>query len=157
MRKVSVVAIMCLCFVAGIAFVYSCGGGTSSSAATLSELEDRVLALESKLTPAYDSGWVDIAQGQDLAFSHNVGGNSGDYIIDVKQWTSLIIGLPILSSISNKFIGTDLGSVYAQGIYWYISSSADGTPLEDNIIRVYRAHQDGVAQKVRVRIWDMGS
>ncbi|MFV1956480.1 MAG: hypothetical protein ACC669_01665 [bacterium] len=157
MRKIGIVGIMGLFFVAGIAFVYSCGGGSSSSAATLNELEDRVLALENKLTPAYDSGWVAIAQGQDLPFSHNVGGNSGDYIVDVKQWTSHIMGLPILSSINNRYIGGDKGSVYQEGIYWYISSSDDGTPLEDNIIRVYRLIGDSAAEKIRVRIWNFGA
>jgi len=157
MKKVSVGAIMGLCFVAGIAFVYSCGGGSSSSAATINELEDRVLALENKLTPAYDSGWVPIAQGQDLALNHNVGGNAGDYIVDVKQWTSFNVGLPLLPGISNRFNGTTVYGPYQQGIYWYITSSNDGTPLEDNIIRVYRDIEDFYAEKIRVRIWDFGS
>jgi len=43
---------MCVAFIAGIAFVYSCGGGGGSSsgaAATIGELEARVVALEAKL------------------------------------------------------------------------------------------------------------
>lgn len=156
MRKIGIVAIMGLFFIAGIAFVYSCGGGSTSSATTLTDLENRVLALENKLTPAYDSGWVDIAQGQHLAFNHNVGGNAGDYIVDVKQWSSFSVGLPILPGISNRFIGTDIYGAYQQGIYWYITSSNDGTPLEDNIIRIYRDIEDFVAEKVRVRIWNFG-
>ena len=41
---------MCAGFIAGIAFVYSCGGGGSSSgAATVEELEARIVALEAKL------------------------------------------------------------------------------------------------------------
>lgn len=41
---------MCVAFIAGIVFVYSCGGGGSSSgAATIEELEARIVAMEAKL------------------------------------------------------------------------------------------------------------
>jgi len=147
---------MGLCFVAGIAFVYSCGGGSSSSAGTIGELEDRVLALENKLTPAYDSGWLDIAQAQHLSLEHNVGGNAGDYIVDVKQWSSSTIGSPPLGGISNRFNGTSIYGADQQGVYWYINSLDDGTPFHE-IIWVYRDDDDSYAEKIRVRIWDLGS
>ncbi len=50
MKKLGTISLMCAGFIAGIAFVYSCGGGGSSSgAATIEELEARVVALEAKL------------------------------------------------------------------------------------------------------------
>ena len=51
MKKLGTIGLMCAGFIAGIAFVYSCGGGGSSSgaAATIEELEARVIALEAKL------------------------------------------------------------------------------------------------------------
>ena len=50
MKKLGSIGLMCAGFIAGIAFVYSCGGGGSSSgAATVEELEARIVALEAKL------------------------------------------------------------------------------------------------------------
>jgi hypothetical protein len=51
MKKLGTISLICAGFIAGIAFVYSCGGGGSSSgaAATIGELEARVIALEAKL------------------------------------------------------------------------------------------------------------
>lgn len=115
MRKISIVAIMGLCFVAGIAFVYSCGGGSSSSATTISELEDRVLALENKLTPAYDSGWRDIAQGDELVLNHNLVGNAEDFLVDVMQFST---GVGIPARITNRYNGINHLGNGIHGITW---------------------------------------
>ena len=152
MRKVSIVAIMGLCFVAGIAFVYSCGGGSSSSAATLSELEDRVLVLENKLTPAYDSGWLDIGQDGELVLNHNLVGNAEDFLVDVMQF-STVAGIP--PRITNRYSGLDhLTGVV--GTTWTLYANSTGDLIDSNI-RVYRGDGDGYAEKIRVRIWDFGS
>jgi len=151
MRKIGIVAIMGLFFIAGIAFVYSCGGGSTSSAATLSELENRVLALESKLTPAYDSGWLAISQNGELILNHNLDGNAEDLLVDVMQWSS-IAGIP--ARITNRFNGL----VYSAGIHgitWTLYADSNGALIDSNI-RVYRGDSDGYAEKIRVRIWDLG-
>ncbi len=146
MRKIGIVAIMGLCFVAGIAFVYSCGGGASSSAVTLTELENRVLVLEGKLTPAYDSGWLDIAQPGELVLTHNLSGNLDDYLIDVSQRSS---GLP---DYIHKWYPGDL----MRGVSWKFIP-ADFCPACPPTITITRGVNNGYGDKVRVRIWDLGS
>ena len=153
MRKVSVVAIMGLCFVAGIAFVYSCGGGSSSSAGTIGELEGRVLALENKLTPAYDSGWLDIAQGENKYLNHGLGLNIDDFVIDVMQFTNED-GIP--AYYSNTYTGTSRDGAGLRGVRWKILSSWDGIP-SDSAIMIHRGLADNYGEKIRVRIWDLGS
>ncbi len=164
MRKVSVVAIMGLCFVAGIAFVYSCGGGSSSSAATINELEDRVLALESssaatfseledralalenRLTPAYDSGWRNIAVSGALVLTHNLVGNLDDYLIDVTQrWNAL-------PNLIHKWYPGD----YSKGVSWEFIPS-DFCPTCPRTITIRRGATNNYGEQVRVRIWDLGS
>ena len=146
MRKVSVVAIMGLCFVAGIAFVYSCGGGSSSSAGTIGELEDRVLALENKLTPAYDSGWLVMDKG-DMLLYHNVGGDLDDYLIDVTQRTTS--GVP---GYVHKWYPGDL----MNGLAWKIVAPESGGGLHNTAISVMRGINNNYGEKIRVRIWDFG-
>jgi len=146
MRKIGIVAIMGLCFVAGIAFVYSCGGGTSSSAATLNELEDRLLALENKLTPAYDSGWLDIAQSGSLVLTHNLVGNLDDYLIDVTQrWNTL-------PNLIHKWNPGD----YSSGVSWEFIPS-DFCPTCPPTITIRRGATNNYGDQVRVRIWNFGA
>ena len=146
MRKVSVVAIMGLCFVAGIAFVYSCGGGSSSSAGTIGELEDRVLALENRLTPAYDSGWRNIAVSGALVLTHNLVGNLDDYLIDVTQrWNAL-------PNLIHKWYPGD----YSKGVSWEFIP-ADFCPTCPRTITIRRGATNNYGEQVRVRIWDLGS
>ena len=157
MRNISISVLMTLCFVAGIAFVYSCGsgGGSSSTAATTGELEiainaleTRVAALENKLTPAYDSGWLDIALEETLILDHGLSGNVGDYIVDVQQWASSSMEAPFAPNINN------ITSINLEGVRWKISADGDGTPFVDsNNIWIYREFQDTHANKIRIRIW----
>jgi len=144
---------MGLCFVAGIVFVYSCGGGSSSSAGTIGELEDRVLALENKLTPAYDSGWLDIAQDENKYLNHGLGLNIDDFVIDVMQFTNED-GIP--AYYSNTYTGTSRDGAGLRGVRWKILSSWDGIP-SDSAIMINRGFADNYGEKIRVRIWDLGS
>ena len=145
MRKMGVVAIMGLCFMAGIVFVYSCGGGSSSSATTINELETRVLALENKLTPAYDSGWLDIAASGSLVLTHNLVGNTDDYLIDVTQR---------YNALPNLMHNWNPGD-YNSGVRWQLIPT-DFCPTCLPTITIRRG-ATSTADQVRVRIWDMGS
>jgi hypothetical protein len=49
MKRVAILIPILAGFIAGMAFVYSCGGGSSGSAATVEELEARLAVLEAKL------------------------------------------------------------------------------------------------------------
>lgn len=149
MRNISIAVLMWSSFLAGIFFVYSCSSGSSSSAATIGELETRIAALESAALPVYDSGWVDIAADSELTFNHNLDVHPDNLVIDIQQWSSLV-GIP--NYISNVATGSDPDSL--QGVYWRVIAPSGVANADTNSIIVYRAASDVYAEKIRVRIWN---
>jgi hypothetical protein len=86
--------------------------------------------------PAYDSGWVSINQNEPKRFTHNIGGNVDDYVVDMifKDQTGInIIGF-----------GGDEGD-YIRGASWY--------GLTNQEIDVHRSKDDHVVDQIRIRIW----
>lgn len=88
--------------------------------------------------PAYDSGWVALAQHEAKTLYHNIGGNVDNYVVDMQHKR---VSPDVIYGISNKGIGQD-GTKGA--IYQY---------LRANSISVYRGSEDYAAEYVRVRIW----
>jgi hypothetical protein len=89
--------------------------------------------------PAYDSGWVDINPGQWITFTHNLGGNPDNYVVELLQQE-----IPGYAwGINNRGIGTDTWD--GIGACWGRLTNAQ--------IEVYRASDDYAADKVRIRIW----
>jgi hypothetical protein len=93
--------------------------------------------------PKYDSGWFSLGQASSQTLTHNLGGNSADYVVDMQFKDSIF-------SINNRYYGGRMcyqGTDYAayRGAYWY--------GLNNSQITVYRGENDGMADQVRVRIW----
>lgn len=98
----------------------------------------------------YDSGWVNIAQGQLITLNHDIGGNPEDYRVDL---TFKAAGL---GGLNQCYLGgNDLGDQASYppgsvndrvGAYW--------GGLDPSIIKVRRRQEDHCAEQVRVRIWN---
>lgn len=92
--------------------------------------------------PAYDSGWVSIAQGEAKTLTHNLGGNADDYVVDLTFKSDA----PTYG-INQLFFG----GMYAYdplkyyGAYWRELTSAK--------MVVSRQGDDIHVDKIRVRIW----
>jgi hypothetical protein len=92
--------------------------------------------------PAYDSGWVDIAAGENLSMSHNLGGTTDDYVVDLQGRSSL--------GDRHAYYGGDLPeSSTSTGFYWW--------RLDATTIDVYRTTGEVYTEQVRVRIWVVAS
>jgi len=94
--------------------------------------------------PKYDSGWISLGRLTSQTLTHNLGGNSDDYVVDMQFKDSLF-------GVNNRYYGGrmcyDALSTYTKyrGAYWY--------GLNNSQITVYRAGDDAMAGQVRVRIW----
>ncbi len=92
--------------------------------------------------PAYDSGWVDVAQASGEMLTHSVGGDPDDYFVDFRcdDDTGFIPAM-----INNIGIGRDDdGSVEVGASYSWLGS---------NTVWVARAVDDTTCGKIQVRIW----
>ncbi len=89
--------------------------------------------------PAYDSGWRDISQGEDLTLTHNLGGDTDSYVVDLQGTNASV-------TAGHSGFGLDTrDSSNTWGIYWSKLTTSD--------IVVSRASADPINQQVRVRIW----
>jgi hypothetical protein len=94
--------------------------------------------------PAYDSGWIALADGgEQLILTHGIGGNSDDYVVDL-QFKDLNATLNI--GVHNFAIGMLYPSVTESwGGYW--------RNLTSTKITIQRAVDDLRCDEFRVRIW----
>jgi len=90
--------------------------------------------------PAYDSGWVGIAQNDTLTLNHNLGGNVDNYVVDMQFKGELAF-----YGINNYEIGSDFSDNGFTGIYW--------RDLNTSHIKVDRCTNDFTNNRVRIRIW----
>ena len=97
--------------------------------------------------PAWDSGWVSIAQDEAKTFTHNLGSDPDDYFVDLCfKDNSTFNGIN-----QRSYGGQDYGAQVSgkeddrYGAYWRY--------LTANDIVVYRRPEDTYADWVRVRIW----
>jgi hypothetical protein len=94
--------------------------------------------------PAYDSGWTAISPGSTATLTHNLGGNSDNYIVDMQF--NEVNGTP---GVHNTNFGgnwwADGPTLYQRGIWW--------KNLDTSIIEVTRGDEDYHADEIRVRIW----
>jgi hypothetical protein len=95
---------------------------------------------------SYDSGWVAITQDEAKVLTHNLGGNSGSYVVDL-QFKNAGNGIN-----QRYYGGNDFGTQITLGnpddrvgAYW--------RSLTTSAITVYRRPEDTFAEQVRVRIW----
>jgi ligand-binding sensor domain-containing protein len=102
-------------------------------------------------SPAWDSGWVDIAAGALMTLTHNVGGNQGGYVVDLWLRDTTPGGIGINAA---GYGGLEMAG-QIRGAGWQ--------SLTASTITVRRYRDDIWADQVRVRIfvpeppaWDSG-
>lgn len=91
--------------------------------------------------PAYNSGWTDIAPGEFLVLTHDIGGDSNNYVVDL-QFKSDDPSFGIHNfGIGGNFISTaDHDGAHYMG-------------LTSTSIAIVRFTDDLLATRIRVRIW----
>ncbi len=97
--------------------------------------------------PDYDSGWVAIAQGESKILTHSMGGDAGNYVVDLMGRKGGVITSRGLNGYYYYFTGSG-ASGYNWGGYWMSS-------LNNSSVTVYRSSTDRgeVVDDIRVRIW----
>ena len=97
-------------------------------------------------TADHDSGWRSIDPGEDMPFTHSLGGDSDDYVVDLQfKSASALYGVHQLHYGGDRYL--DDGIVKEQGAYWH--------GLGTQSIQVHRGADDSFSyvQEVRLRIW----
>jgi hypothetical protein len=92
--------------------------------------------------PAYDSGWIAISSGSTANLTHNLGGNTDNYVV-VLQMRESLYELP-----HNGGLGGD--RAYPDNSFHYTGVSWDD--LDTNEISIYRGSSDISADEIRIRI-----
>jgi len=90
--------------------------------------------------PAYDSGWQSISQGELKTFTHNLGGDVDNYVVDMtcKSHNASY-------GINQLYFGGDGHDSKTYGAYW--------RHLTTTSITVRRMPDDAHCDQVRIRIW----
>jgi len=97
--------------------------------------------------PQFDSGWIPIATGESKIITHNLGGNTDDYVVDMQYYKSDI-------GIHHQFYGgADLGTRTKEGTVNNHRWGCFWSNLTSSSIRIARLSEDQYAEKVRIRIW----
>lgn len=89
--------------------------------------------------PHWDSGWYTMTAGVPHTFSHNLGGDTDDYIVDMQFEDDGVHG------VHQVFYGVDYESSIGRGAAWY--------DLTSSSITVMSEIDDEVVDYVRIRIW----
>jgi hypothetical protein len=97
--------------------------------------------------PNYDSGWVALAQDEAQTLSHNLGGDTDDYVVDMQYRCSS-------SGVNQRYYGgADFGAEPPAGTTKDDRVGAYWRGLTASSITVYRRPEDIYAPEVRIRIW----
>jgi len=99
-------------------------------------------------TPAYDSGWISLAQDAAQTLTHNLGGNANNYVVDMEYKASDINGIN-----QRYYGGADFGATPVAGHSVDDRVGAYWRSLDNTSIIVYRRPEDTYAPKLRIRIW----
>jgi hypothetical protein len=95
--------------------------------------------------PAYDSGWIAIDAGESVTFSHGIGGDPDNYVVDLQFRHT---GAPSLGR-HQQWYGGD--NVWDDGSYFHLGACWRRLTSEE--ITVERFAEDNRAPQARVRIW----
>ncbi len=89
--------------------------------------------------PAYDSGWVSLGQGATVNCTHNLAGNTDNYVVDLTCQRSGGSG------VNNWGVGGDANGTEYYGAWW--------SNLTISAITIHRWDADTDCPNVRIRIW----
>jgi len=98
--------------------------------------------------PNYDSGWVSLAQDEAQTLTHDLGGDTDDYVVDMQYRNSGNSGVN-----QRYYGGADFGANPPGGMNEDDRVGAYWRSLTDSTIAVYRRPEDIYAEEVRIRIW----
>ena len=95
-------------------------------------------------SPDYTSPWISIGAGATQALTHNIGGNSENYLVDLTCRSAT--GIHNWGNGLTSFIGAT-GEEYEYGATW--------SRLTSTTIRIYRGFHDTATycNEIRIRIW----
>ncbi len=98
-----------------------------------------------KLAPAnFNSGWRNISQGQTLDLIHNIGGDSGDYVVYLEFKDNESYGIHQRNYGGSVYETTPSTPVSFGAYWWNLTSLA---------VQVTRCPDDLAADQIRIRIW----
>ena len=98
--------------------------------------------------PNYDSGWISLGQDEARTLTHNLGGDTDNYVVDMQYMGSSFSGVN-----QRYYGGADFGTNPPSGSNEDDRVGAYWRSLTDSSITVYRRPEDIYASKVRIRIW----
>lgn len=125
--------------------------GSSARAAPAAALEPLASEATSRAFsggPAYDSGWVNLSPDEARTLTHNLGGNTDTYVVDMQYRTRGVDGINL-----RYYGGADFGTNPAPGHAVNDRVGAYWRSLNNASITVYRRPEDSYAEQVRIRIW----
>lgn len=94
--------------------------------------------------PAYDSGWVVLAEGSSTILTHNIGINTDKYVVDLQMRDTSYYGTTNVHIGGNAVWDEGYGENSWRGAYW--------SNLTTTTIKVTNNTQSGL-DSVRIRIW----
>lgn len=97
----------------------------------------------------YDSGWVAINPDQAIILIHNIGGDIGNYVVDMEFNDGGANGIN-----QRNFGGADTGVNPSPGLAENDRVGAYWRTLDASTITIYRRPQDIYAPQMRIRIYD---
>jgi hypothetical protein len=98
--------------------------------------------------PDYDSKWTLIDNAVTKNFSHNLGGNPDDYVLDLQFLDDIYYDVNQIYYGGNLSYEMD-GSTFREGTFW--------SKLNSTTVNLLRQKNDSFADNVRLRIWKTGS
>ena len=114
------------------------------------EIRVRIWNFWKPTVPDYDSGWRDVTPGAATTLTHNVGGDTDDYLVDMQYRTSGVSGVN-----QRYYGGADFGSHVSGSVSPDDRVSAYWRSLTNSSITVFRRAEDIYAEQIRIRIWVM--
>jgi hypothetical protein len=116
-----------------------------------SEVRIRIWCFWKPPVPDYDSGWVSLGVGAAAALTHNLGGDTDDYLVDVQYRSS-----SAFSGVNQRYYGgVDFGANPPSGMNDNDRVGAYWRSLTSSSITLFRRAEDDYAPDVRIRIWRM--
>jgi hypothetical protein len=98
--------------------------------------------------PDYESGWQVVSQGGSETWSHNLGSSAQSYLVNMIYYDESV------NYVNQRHLGgIDFGAVPPVGYSVDDRVGAYWRSLTNSSITVFRRHEDGFADYLRIRIW----
>jgi hypothetical protein len=113
------------------------------------QIRVRIFRFWKPTPPNYNSGWVSLTADVARSLSHNLGGSSDNYLVDLQYRSAN-------SGVNQRYYGgADFGAIPAPGHLANDRVGAYWRTLTTSAITLYRRPEDDYAEQARARIWVM--